>query len=29
VLIELGKKPGSSEYEESMKEYEKYQRDRR
>jgi hypothetical protein len=29
VLIELGKKPGSSEYEESMKEYEKYQRERR
>jgi hypothetical protein len=29
VLIDLGKKPGSSEYEESMREYEKYQRERR
>jgi hypothetical protein len=29
VLSDLGKKPGSSEYEESMKEYERYQRERR
>jgi hypothetical protein len=26
ILTDLGKKPGSAEYEESMKEYEKYQR---
>jgi hypothetical protein len=26
VLTDLGKKPGSAEYEESMREYEKYQR---
>ena len=29
VLIDLGKKPGSADYEEWMREYEKYQRDRR
>ncbi len=29
VLIDLGKKPGSAEYEEWMREYEKYQRERR
>jgi hypothetical protein len=29
VLIDLGKKPGSADYEESMREYEKYQRERR
>jgi hypothetical protein len=29
VLIDLGKKPGSAEYEEWMTEYEKYQRERR
>ncbi len=29
VLIDLGKKPGSSEYEEWMREYEKHQRERR
>ena len=28
VLIDLGKKPGSAEYEEWMREYEKYQRGR-
>ncbi len=29
VLIDLGKKPGSADYEEWMREYEKYQRERR
>ena len=29
VLIELGQKPGSSEYENSMRKYEDYQRERR
>jgi len=29
VLIDLGKKPGSAEYEEWMREYERYQRERR
>jgi hypothetical protein len=29
VLIELGQKPGSSEYETSMKMYEDYQREKR
>ena len=29
VLIDLGKKPGSAEYEEWMREYETYQRERR
>ncbi len=29
VLIDLGKKPGSPEYDEWMREYEKYQRERR
>lgn len=29
VLIELGQRPGSSEYEGSMKLYEEYQRERR
>jgi len=29
ILIDLGKKPGSPEYDDWMREYEKYQRERR